>query len=193
MRPLLLPGAALALFASCGAAPDTPAYAVIAEADLDEAQRARYELAVEARGQLAARLVGELTEALSSDGPAEAIRVCSERAPLIAAEVSAATGVEVGRTSWKLRNGANRPPDWAEEALGARPETPVLLEGEDGSLGALLPIRLGGVCVTCHGPAEGLAEEVRVRLAELYPDDQATGFAEGDLRGWFWMRVPPRP
>ena len=23
-------------------------------------------------------------------------------------------------------------------------------------------------------------------LAALYPDDEATGFAEGDLRGWFW-------
>ncbi len=35
-----------------------------------------------------------------------------------------------------------------------------------------------------------LAEGVGERLAELYPDDRATGFAPGELRGWFWMKVP---
>jgi len=28
-------------------------------------------------------------------------------------------------------------------------------------------------------------------LAAKYPMDQATGFKEGDLRGWFWIEVPP--
>jgi hypothetical protein len=27
--------------------------------------------------------------------------------------------------------------------------------------------------------------------AAKYPKDQATGFKEGDLRGWFWVEVPP--
>jgi hypothetical protein len=29
-----------------------------------------------------------------------------------------------------------------------------------------------------------------VALAARYPDDRATGFAPGDLRGWFWVEVP---
>ena len=45
-------------------------------------------------------------------------------------------------------------------------------------------------CLACHGPAEALDEEVRVALAELYPEDRATGFRSGDLRGWFWVEVP---
>ena len=48
------------------------------------------------------------------------------------------------------------------------------------------PIRIGvDVCLKCHGDAESLAPEVSDRLAELYPDDRATGFAMGDLRGAF--------
>ena len=35
-----------------------------------------------------------------------------------------------------------------------------------------------------------LAGEVKNELASLYPNDQATGFKEGDLRGWFWVNVP---
>jgi hypothetical protein len=27
------------------------------------------------------------------------------------------------------------------------------------------------------------------RINESYPDDQALGFAAGDLRGWFWVEI----
>ena len=42
------------------------------------------------------------------------------------------------------------------------------------------------LCVTCHGAS--LKPEIQVRLKELYPTDQATGFAVGDLRGAFTLR-----
>jgi hypothetical protein len=47
----------------------------------------------------------------------------------------------------------------------------------------VLPIRLKAQCLTCHGPTESIPEPVRVALRELYPQDEATGFAENDLRG----------
>ena len=40
-----------------------------------------------------------------------------------------------------------------------------------------------GLCLTCHG--ETLAESVKATLAELYPEDKATGFKLGDIRGAF--------
>ena len=47
-------------------------------------------------------------------------------------------------------------------------------------------IRVGvDLCLTCHGLDDTLEPEVRHRLAELYPDDAATGFSRGDLRGAF--------
>ena len=48
-------------------------------------------------------------------------------------------------------------------------------------------------CLACHGPAEQIAPDVKELLAREYPSDQATGFQEGDLRGWFWVEVPTAP
>ena len=33
--------------------------------------------------------------------------------------------------------------------------------------------------------------DIAASIDETYPDDQATGFAEGDLRGWMWVEAPP--
>ena len=43
----------------------------------------------------------------------------------------------------------------------------------------------------CHGPAEMIDDEILIAIAEHYPQDEAVGFAEGDLRGWIWAEVPP--
>ena len=44
-------------------------------------------------------------------------------------------------------------------------------------------IPTGAVCLKCHGT--DLSPAVTAKLTELYPDDKATGFKEGDLRGAF--------
>ncbi len=160
------------------------------EADeLSEPQHGQLEAADEARAALFGALLTELTTAISEDGPAHAIDVCKDDAPAIAERVSAQRGVRIGRTSWKLRNPANTPPVWADLALDAKPTDPVHFADRSGRLGTLAPIRLAGACVQCHGSPDDLAPGVSERLADLYPDDRATGFAEGDLRGWFWVEV----
>ena len=60
----------------------------------------------------------------------------------------------------------------------------------EANVGALFPIPLQPQCVVCHGKPEQLAEGVAAALAKRYPDDAATGFAPGELRGWFWVEVP---
>ena len=42
----------------------------------------------------------------------------------------------------------------------------------------------------CHGPEDQIIPEVKSELAKVYPDDQAIGFQEGELRGWFWIEMP---
>ena len=78
-----------------------------------------------AAGQLAGSLITELTRALA-ESPAAAIRVCSERAPAIAAEVSAATGA--ASTTWprswppaqnRPRWNTPRPGSWTAAKCGA--------------------------------------------------------------------------
>ena len=48
-------------------------------------------------------------------------------------------------------------------------------------------IPTGPQCVLCHG--ENIAPDLRETIQRLYPEDQATGFAPGELRGAFSVRV----
>lgn len=137
------------------------------------------------------QLQGALRAGLAQ-GPVEAISACRVEAPRIAA-ASSHDGVEVGRTSHRLRNPANAPRPWVAPLLeafvageeGAEPRAVAL---PDGRVGYVEPIRLQGVCLTCHGAR--LAPPVAARIEALYPEDQAVGFAEGDLRGLFWAEFP---
>lgn len=142
-----------------------------------------------ARDGLGKALLGELTEGLKQ-GPAPAITVCSERAPVLAAEKAKEFGVRIGRTSLALRNPANGAPAWAKQHVAGGAAVPAYFAGPGGEFGALFPIQLQPQCVQCHGKPEDLAAEVKDVLAKKYPRDRATGFAAGDLRGWFWVEVP---
>ena len=148
------------------------------------------QLAMAAKASLFERLSSRLLAAMSDGGPAAAIKVCSEEAPKMAEAVGAEHHLKIGRTSFKLRNPRNAPPEWAQPLIEQRSEENQFVELPSGGTGALLPIKLKVQCMTCHGPEDQIAEDVKAQLAKLYPDDQATGFQEGDLRGWFWVEVP---
>lgn len=144
-----------------------------------------------------------LQAAMSSGGPAEAVTACNTQAPKVAETVHDRTGVTVGRSSLRLRNPANaEAPAWVSAWLAAQGERPA--EGVAGlsevvatdagqEARVLLPIAVEPVCVTCHGPQEGLAPAVAARIEALYPEDAATGYAPGDLRGALWAvySLPP--
>jgi hypothetical protein len=44
-------------------------------------------------------------------------------------------------------------------------------------------IPVGQVCLTCHG--SDIAPELRTEINTYYPEDMATGFELGELRGAF--------
>ncbi len=161
--------------------------------DLDEQQQIQKDDAIAAQQALFGSLFAELAKAMGEGGPASAIEVCAEQAPAIAAQVGADRNLTIGRTSFKLRNPANTPPVWADLALDERPEQPIFFADRSGRLGSLSPIRLASTCLQCHGSVDDIAPATRAALAERYQQDQATGFNEGDLRGWFWVEVPPQP
>ena len=55
-------------------------------------------------------------------------------------------------------------------------------------MGYAEPIIVQPLCLSCHGNV--LAPEVANHIEEAYPDDQATGFEIGDLRGVYWVAFP---
>jgi hypothetical protein len=133
-------------------------------------------------------LMGALKDGLAQ-GPVEAIQACRLEAPQIATQ-SGGGDYRVGRTSHKLRNPANVPRDWMQPLLDhylAHPDdhAPRVVALDNGGKGYVEPIQVNPMCLTCHGAA--IDETVRARLKELYPDDQATGFNDGDFRGLFWV------
>jgi hypothetical protein len=100
----------------------------------------------------------------------------------------------------KPRNLANAP-DAYEEALlislaerhaagTLPPDTAAYIgTGANRELRYLRPIRIQQQCLTCHGDPSGFPAEVRRTLAERYPNDRATGYAEGDFRGAISVRI----
>jgi hypothetical protein len=181
--------AAALLVAMLGACSGHATWRALAETEFTPAQVAQRQKVEAARDNLAQTLLGELSAALAN-GPAAALVVCSERAPVLAAQVAERHQVRIGRTSLSLRNPHNTPPAWAVDHLRSGPAAAAWFAGSRGEFGALLPIRLQPQCVQCHGEATALSAEVRAALAKLYPQDRATGFRAGDLRGYFWVEVP---
>lgn len=161
---------------------------VITELSPDQEQQKA--VAIQAKDALFQKLSSRLMAALQADGPAQAINVCKAEAPAFAEQVKQDLGVNIGRTSFKLRNATNPPPDWADSLVKDRVKGPTFVSLADGKLGAFLPIMLQKKCELCHGPRDEIAEDVLTALETNYPNDQATGFHEGDLRGWFWVEVP---
>ena len=141
------------------------------------------------------RLSRRVIEEMGRGGPAAAIQVCRNEAQAITAEVAGSRGIDVGRTSHRLRNRDNAPRDWVrpyvENAEGKKASEVTPLVADLGArVGLLRPITMGRVCVACHGPLEGIAPDVALVLRAAYPGDHAVGFAEGDLRGYFWAEAP---
>lgn len=162
----------------------------VSETQLSEVQSAQRGRAFAARDAMFSALFAELSGAVSAEGPAHAIGVCSERAPALAEETSEAHGLAIGRTALRIRNPENQPPAWAQLLMDAHTDSPGYVADRSGRLGVISPIKTIGVCLQCHGMPTQLGPGVRDRLAELYPDDRATGYSEGELRGWFWIEVP---
>lgn len=138
------------------------------------------------------QLGGALKTAMAQGGPVAAVSACNLRAPGITEQV-ARPGLRVGRTSHRLRNPKNAAPAWAAEAVATLPEKRLdkvpaqqVFDLPDGKQGYLEVILTGDLCLSCHGPSSELDAGLKAKLAELYPNDAATGFAKGDLRGFFW-------
>ena len=148
--------------------------------------------------KLQAALLSELLRRLDGVGPAEALDSCHLAAIPVAQSADRYDGVAVGRTSARLRNPANAPREWASPMVQRYADNPkAKVDGFVVDLGdrvgVLRPIREQPICQSCHGPEGTLGPGVRELLARRYPLDQAVGFHEGEIRGWFWAEVRTAP
>ncbi|GAB2909511.1 Tll0287-like domain-containing protein [Rheinheimera gaetbuli] len=145
-----------------------------------------------------AELKAALKAAISNGGLPNGVQVCKEQAPLIAEKWST-DGWQIGRTSLKVRNSANSADSWEQNVLqgyaaklanGSMPaqlkHAEIVGSGSTQVFRYMQPIMLDSMCVACHGSA--VAAQVQQKIQQHYPDDLATGFNPGELRGAFTLQ-----
>ncbi len=128
-------------------------------------------------------------------GPLNAISVCKDQAPAIADSLSV-EGIQIGRTSHRLRNPANSAPEWVDPVLRAYLEeesdrAPRVVSLANNREGYVEPIMIKPLCLACHG--ETLAPDVAAQIETMYPEDEATGFKVDELRGVYWVEYSAVP
>ena len=140
----------------------------------------------------AEHLGGRLTKYMKEGGIVRAVPFCNTMAMPLTKEMSEKYNVSIKRTSDKLRNEKNKPTveetgilNKYKDLLKANEQLEQLVElDKSGKPHFYAPIILQKKCLACHGE---IGENVTVKtdsiIKSYYPNDMATGFKEGDLRG----------
>jgi len=136
-------------------------------------------------------LRSSLLSAISSHGIDGAISFCNENAYPITGIY--ADSVVIRRTSLRVRNLSNKPDSLELLTLNEMeglmrsskvPTARVVRQHSMGEIHYFKPILLQAMCLNCHGtPGVQIQNLTQKKITELYPDDQAVNFKEGDLRG----------
>jgi hypothetical protein len=144
---------------------------------------------------LAGALTATLKQGIKVDGHAASVKLCNLQAPAITKASSAEGGDTdwtVSRTSLKLRSPTNAPEGWVEQVMkdfeqrkanGEMASDIAHTEVRDGKFYLIkaIPTKVG--CLACHG--SNIADDIKAKLGDLYPNDKAAGFNVGDIRGAF--------
>jgi hypothetical protein len=142
---------------------------------------------------LGSTLKGQLKAKMKEDpSGVAAVTFCADKAEALTKEVNAKLPdtVRVRRTSLKIRSSANKPDstdskvmeNFAKELAAKKisPSTIKVVEVE-GATRVYKPLVAQKVCLKCHGT--NIDPKIKTIIDKHYPEDQATGFKMGDLRG----------
>jgi hypothetical protein len=130
---------------------------------------------------------------MKKGGPMDALSFCSTEAYSLTESVNKELpkGVHIKRVSLKYRSPANQPKEdevKVLKAMEALKDANVILpkhmvEKVDKNVYKFYkPLVINkGVCLKCHGDIQN--KDLKRAISERYPDDKATGYKMGDLRG----------
>lgn len=133
-------------------------------------------------------LSSELKHALQTGGLPKAINYCNLNALGITDSISTKYNASIKRTSLNFRNVRNKPTEVEKEILTAfqtsydnqKGLTPVVKKSEK-EMHYYAPILVSQACLKCHGKQENIDQYDLIK--NKYPNDLATGYIAGDLRG----------
>ena len=144
-------------------------------------------------------LNSKLKSAIDIGGPISGIEVCSSEAMKLTDSIAKVYNIKLKRTSLKTRNQDNVPSKneeialntWKAEVENGGKIKPQIIHSNNGEIQFIAPIKLKSQCITCHGSNDFVTAEIKAKLKIHYPEDKATGYKEGDLRG-AWSIIFPK-
>jgi len=130
---------------------------------------------------------------MKEGGPLKAVSVCSDTASDLTKLYSSNLGIKIKRVSYKNRNIDNFPDKFEKEALNEfadlysqnklNSDTEIIKKVNGNEIIRYIkPIIIEAPCLNCHGDTE-ILPEVSELIKQKYPNDKATGYKIGDLRG----------
>lgn len=144
-------------------------------------------------------LSSNLKQALGEGGVSYALKFCNAEAMPLTDSLSRQTGIDIRRASHRARNPTNRADSLEMESIreflrnianNEEPE-PITYRSKETYVFHAPIIINNGLCLNCHGqPGSDISEQNLTLINKLYAEDQATGFALGDLRGIWSIEFP---
>ncbi len=136
-------------------------------------------------------LVKTVQQQMAEGGVDQALEFCRIQALPITDSLAKQFNVSIKRTSMRTRNPKNSPNNSELDVLskmqGQKIFEPAISYSENQNPVYYEPIVLKDFCQTCHGfPGNSMTVETDSMIKAHYPDDRATGFSTGDLRG-MWV------
>lgn len=184
--------AALALAMPLALAACTPKPPKPDPADLTAARQAALQLDTAIRTQLLDRLDRD-------EDPAAVYTAYRDTVRTMTSDIAKKTGVDLKRVADRVRNPANAADDWERKQLaifqywldaGLDEHTleisEIVTEGKTKYFRWIRPITMQETCITCHG--DKIDDKLLTFLVHDFPDDEATGYFEGELAGAYSVK-----
>jgi hypothetical protein len=139
---------------------------------------------------LVKKLGGELKIQMQTNGAIGALHFCSQNALSLTEQVAKETKTSIRRVSINERNPVNKVTanetallkTWEDLLKNGQPLPPYeIVNLSQNTAIYYKPIMINNeACLKCHGNVEG---ELAKAIKAAYPEDKATGYKMGDLRG----------
>ncbi len=139
-----------------------------------------------------------LKKAMKKGEVAGALKYCNTKASKIIDSLSNANNAIIRRTTNKVRNEHDAPDEKESKVLklyqsavkNGAPLTPHVSLNDDNTVSFFAPIKMKKVCLKCHGTVgKELSKTDFDLIKKLYPNDEATGYKEGDFRGMWSIKM----
>lgn len=163
-----------------------------APSDIQSARQAALAFEQQLRREIIARLE-------RSEDPVAVYMSYADHAPGWGRDISNRFELDFSRTALGVRNPASAPDAWEREQLatfnflmdsGLDPDTfenaEIVQEDEETVFRWIQPVRMQDTCLVCHG--ETVDPRIKLLLAQEYPLDEGSGYAEGQIGGGYSVR-----